>query len=760
MAADDKVVKLLKPELRKRGFSDEILVCSRCDMDLDCNPMFGIVALCKDAVYFAVCPPPSRELYDLAALPKEIEELYRYPLAETESLESLPLAAGGMLILTKDGKEQALCAYSSAHTFSIMRLTRLFQKVKSGGELSPGDLEDEQGVEYCPKCGAPYPERGRQVCPRCMDKRSVLKRLLVCFKPFKAQVAIVFLCIFLTAGFNVLLPYFNGIVLYDSVLQKQDAGVAASPWIALLLVVLTMAGIHILQQLFGVFQGRVTAKVVPQVVLNIKTQVYAALQKLSVSFFSKRQTGGLMARVNNDANEVFSFFLDSVPYFAVNVVMTVTAVTIMFSLSWKLAIASIVLIPFLVIVCVKLLPRLWHMHGKLHRGTRNLNANINDNITGARVVRAFGQGEHEIQRFQKLSARVRSAEISQVDYSNIFFSSYSAVQVLSTLLVNLVGFCMILLTEEASYGMLVTFLGYQNLLAGPIQFFTEVFQRWANSANAAQRIFEIIDAVPEVRESDHPVRHERFEGRVEFKNVNFYYEPNKQILKDVSFVAEPGKMLGIVGHTGTGKTTIVSLMSRLYDVTGGEVLIDGINVKDMAFSDLRKNIAMVSQETYIFRGTVAENIAYANPGCTREQIMAAAITANAHDFICKMPDGYDTVIGSGSRRQLSGGERQRLSIARAILADPRILILDEATAAVDTQTEKNIQAALDKLAGGRTVISIAHRLSTLRGADRLIVIEDGRVVESGGHEELLKQKGVYYRLTQLQNKALAMRGLE
>ena len=287
-----------------------------------------------------------------------------------------------------------------------------------------------------------------------------------------------------------------------------------------------------------------------------------------------------------------------------------------------------------------------------------------------------------------------------------------------------------------------------------------MFQRWANSANAAQRIFEIIDAVPEVRESDHPVRHERFEGRVEFKNVNFYYEPNKQILKDVSFVAEPGKMLGIVGHTGTGKTTIVSLMSRLYDVTGGEVLIDGINVKDMAFSDLRKNIAMVSQETYIFRGTVAENIAYANPGCTREQIMAAAITANAHDFICKMPDGYDTVIGSGSRRQLSGGERQRLSIARAILADPRILILDEATAAVDTQTEKNIQAALDKLAGGRTVISIAHRLSTLRGADRLIVIEDGRVVESGGHEELLTQKGVYYRLTQLQNKALAMRGLE
>ena len=243
------------------------------------------------------------------------------------------------------------------------------------------------------------------------------------------------------------------------------------------------------------------------------------------------------------------------------------------------------------------------------------------------------------------------------------------------------------------------------------------------------------------------------------KHVTFGYEPNKPILKDVSFRVKAGEVLGIVGRSGAGKSTLVNLISRLYDTNEGEVLVDGVNVRQYGFRELRKNVAMVSQETYIFAGTVAENIAYARPDASREEIVRAAIQASAHDFICKMPQGYDTILGPANRA-LSGGEKQRISIARAILADPKILILDEATSAVDTETELAIQKSLEQLEKGRTVLSIAHRLSTLRNATHLIVLDDGRVTEAGTHAELMEKKGTFYKLSQLQTKALAMRGVE
>ena len=255
------------------------------------------------------------------------------------------------------------------------------------------------------------------------------------------------------------------------------------------------------------------------------------------------------------------------------------------------------------------------------------------------------------------------------------------------------------------------------------------------------------------------MRPETLRGEIELKNVTFGYEPNKPILKDVSFHVEAGEVLGIVGRSGAGKSTLVNLISRLYDAGEGEVLVDGINVKRYGFKELRKNVAMVSQETYIFVGTVAENIAYARPEASREEIIRAAVQASAHDFICKMPQGYDTILGPANRA-LSGGEKQRISIARAILADPKILILDEATSAVDTETELAIQKSLEQLEKGRTVLSIAHRLSTLRNATHLIVIDDGRVTESGTHAELMAKKGTFYKLSELQTKALAMRGVE
>ena len=310
-----------------------------------------------------------------------------------------------------------------------------------------------------------------------------------------------------------------------------------------------------------------------------------------------------------------------------------------------------------------------------------------------------------------------------------------------------------------SYGVLATFIAYVTNLAGPLDFMSNVFRMVASSMNASQRIFEIIDAKPDVVEKKNAFSLENPKGTVELDNVTFSYEKGHPVLHNISLKVEAGEMLGIVGRSGMGKSTLVSLISRLYDPDSGQVLIDGHDLKDLTFESLKGTVAMVSQESYIFMGTVAENIAYAKPDATREEILAAAAAAGAHNFICKFPDGYDSLIGSGGRR-LSGGERQRLSLARAILADPKILILDEATAAVDTATERNIQLALDRLSENRTTISIAHRLSTLKNADKLVVLDEGKVVEQGTHEQLMELKGIYYKLQQLQSRALSLNAQE
>ena len=276
--------------------------------------------------------------------------------------------------------------------------------------------------------------------------------------------------------------------------------------------------------------------------------------------------------------------------------------------------------------------------------------------------------------------------------------------------------------------------------------------------NSAQRIFEIIDAKPDVIESTEPVTVKDLKGELKLENVTFGYDENREVIKDVSLTVSPGQMLGIVGKSGAGKSTLANLITRLYDPDSGHIYIDGIDVRDMSFADIRRSVALVSQETYIFRGTIFENIAYANPNADKRAVLNAAAVAFAHDFICKLPDGYDTFVGTGGR-SLSGGERMRVSIARAILADPKILILDEATAAVDTETERNIQSALEKLSKGRTTLSIAHRISTLRDADMLIVVEDGRIVEQGTHDELIRKKGTYFKLVQIQSEALKFRGI-
>ena len=688
-----------------------------------------------------------------------------YELEDVEKLEVLRQVSTGVLMGKIKGTEQYLCQFSNTKMEAFMRMSRLLEKKKKGEEISDEDLDVKKGKECCPKCGMIYPDQERKVCPKCMDKKSILLRVVSYFKPYKGRLAVMVLCYLATAALNLVWPYLSGTILYDKVLAKDETflkqlNLPAGRFLtALAVLVVVMVLTKVLTQAVGILQGVFTAQIASEVMAKLKSQVFNSMGKLSISFFTKRQTGGLMTRVSDDADEISGFFIDGIPYFFINVGTIIATCVIMFILSPILALASIILMPILFFISYQLLPRLWHFYGKRHRANRRLNSQMNENFTGARVVKAFGQEEQEMNRFTKNNGRVRDAELDVARFDCQFSALYYLVEDFLTFLVWAVGSALIICGSDMELGLLITFSGYVGQLKWPLEFMSRIFRWYTNAMNSAQRMFEIIDAVPEVKEVPEPVRPDSFRGEIELKHVTFGYEPNKPILKDVSFRVEAGEVLGIVGRSGAGKSTLVNLISRLYDAGEGEVLVDGINVKQYGFRELRKNVAMVSQETYIFMGTVAENIAYARPDATREEIIRAAVQASAHDFICKMPQGYDTILGP-SNRALSGGEKQRISIARAILADPKILILDEATSAVDTETELAIQKSLERLEKGRTVLSIAHRLSTLRNATHLIVIDDGRVTESGTHAELMAKKGTFYKLSELQTKALAMRGVE
>lgn len=688
-----------------------------------------------------------------------------YPLDEVDALDVQLLVSGGLLIAKRGGVDHKLTTFTNSCMGEIRHLIKIYQKIKKGEELKEEDFEEKGPDASCPKCGLKYPNKDRKICPKCMDRRSIFFRVMTYFSPYKIKLIIMMLCFLLSAILNLAWPYLNGTILYDKVLTKNEdfiafVGLPAGRFVTLLgAVIIVMILTSLTTQVIDIIHGLLVAKIVPDVVKEIKSQIFTSMGKLSVSFYSKRQTGGLMTRVLDDADRVTDFYLNGLPQFFIHIFTLITVAITMLTINWKLAIASLILLPLLTVISIKMLPRLWSYYGRRHRANRSLNAQINDNITGARVVKAFGQEESELKRFSNYNSRVRQAELSIVAYDNKYHALYSVVENTTSFIVYGFGAALVLSNTSFELGTLVTFIGYVNRLKNPLNFMSRIFRWWAESMNSAQRVFEIIDAVPEVQESHNPISRSEMIGEIELRNVTFGYESHKPVLKNVSFRAEAGKMLGIVGRSGAGKSTLVNLISRLYDVDEGEILIDGINVKELSFDYLRKNIAMVSQETYIFMGTVAQNIAYAKPDATTEEIIRAAVLASAHDFICKMPDGYDTMIGSAGR-QLSGGERQRISIARAILANPKILILDEATASVDTETEQAIQHSLAYLVKGRTTLSIAHRLSTLKDADSLVVIDEGRLTEAGTHEELINLKGTYYKLMQLQTKALAMRGIE
>ncbi|WP_240041052.1 ABC transporter ATP-binding protein [Paenibacillus ginsengarvi] len=691
-----------------------------------------------------------KEIKSIAPAPEGPWSVEEIPVETITSVHVVNLVASGMIVLKLKEGDRVVAAFTNGHMARAAKLASLFTKLKKGEEIEAKELGDDQEQGTCPKCGMIYPEKGRQVCPKCLKKHAVFLRLLSFAGAYKSSIFYIVLFMLLNSATGLVIPYLQGTVLFDQALG--DSGPFAGK---IGLVILLIIAFRTLSLVFGVLFGTIIAKLAANVSFDLKTTVFSAMQRLSLHFFQRKQTGQLMTRVNNDATELQFFFVDGMSYFIVNAMNIIGITTILLIMDWKMTLICFLPLPLVFFIVRKVFPRLWRLSWRRHRKVSALNSIISDSMRGTRVVKSFGKEQEEIARFQKANMAFSDSEQVVNKLGGTVFPVLNLLTQTGGVLIWAFGGWMVM-KGQFSFGQVMTFVGYMGMLYGPIQFMNNIVNWWSRCMSAAQRIFEIQDAVPDVAEKPDAIHLEHLKGDIRVSNVVFGYEPNKSILKGVSLEARPGQMIGVVGHSGAGKSTLVNLISRLYDVNEGEILIDGVNVKDLTTASLRGNIGIVSQDVFVFSGTIAENIAYAKPDCTIDDIIHAAKIANAHDYIEKLPDGYDTVVGTGGHN-LSGGEKQRLSIARAILYNPKILILDEATASLDTETELQIQEALDSLIQGRTTIAIAHRLSTLRNADYLVVMDQGKVVEAGTHDELMSKEGAYHKLVKKHDEALKMK---
>ena len=490
-------------------------------------------------------------------------------------------------------------------------------------------------------------------------------------------------------------------------------------------------------------QGWVLARLSERISADLRNSTYEHLQRLSLDFFSAKRTGDLVARISSDTDRICNFLSDSLADFVTDALMIVGTIAVLFYLDPLLALATLGTFPIIAWMTYRIRDRLQHGFLTGGRAWADMTSVLADTIPGIRVVKAFAQERREIERFRERNDRIVAANDRVNAVWTFFWPMVALLNQLGLLVVWAVGIWAAF-EGRMTVGALMTALMYSGRIFTRLESMSRIATNTQRAAASAQRIFEILDRIPSVAEPARPVEPGPIHGAIHINNVSFRYG-NRKVIDNVSLSIRPGEMIGLVGTTGAGKSTLVNLVCRFYDVSDGAILVDGIDIRSFRIAAYRRHIGIVLQDPFLFYGTIAENIAYGKPQATREEIISAARAARAHEFILQLPDGYDSIVGERGQT-LSGGERQRISIARALLIDPRILILDEATSSVDTQTERQIQEALDNLVRGRTTIAIAHRLSTLRKADRLVVLERGSIVEIGNHLDLLTKPGTYAKL--------------
>ena len=679
---------------------------------------------------------------------------------ELAALATHPYLSGGRITARRGAETLLLARYSGVGTAEAQAFVdaanRLLQPAGAGGGPAAAAVAGGTGARAETQDGADAgagASEATDAASEAKDTRRVLPRLVAMMPRSKYWRLPVF-CLALAggAGAAVVAPFLAGSFLFDQVLAPQGRFAG---------MVLLAVGLILLARLaevgFRITWGWVNAAFIHDLEVTLKRTAFHSLQRLSMRFHTARHTGELMTRLEQDASDVALLFHIIAPSALHGGIFLAGSLAAMLLLDWQLALAAILPFPLLLIAFRRILPEVNSFFDRLFRAEAQLRTVTSDSLTGARVVRAFGGQQRELARFA-----VPNRESARLGYlAQAMVGTTRPPMELVTELV-LVGVwaagAWAVVRGQVTVGLVVTFAAYLGRFFWPVGGLVDLAEDWGRVATAARRLLALIDARSDLPEPRQPRRISGARGGVALERVSFSYQPGQPALRDVSLHAAPGEMIGLVGPTGAGKSTVINLLARLYDADTGVVRVAGHDVRDLSGVDLAAQLGVVLQDTYLFIGSVAANIGYANPHATREQIIAAAMAADAHHFILELPDGYDTELSAGGQG-LSGGQRQRLGIARALLADPPILLMDEATSSVDTETEVRIQGALERLVHGRTVVVIAHRLSTLRRAARLYALDGGRVVESGTHDQLMRAGGYYRRLVQRQREALHVIGV-
>lgn len=618
-------------------------------------------------------------------------------------------------------------------------------KVKEGetveNRLAAVEVTFRNLRSFCPKCGRKLASPNAE-CLNCKGKKKIASTMLRYIKPHMCKLIFCIILSIITTAAALVPPYVTSLMV-DSIIPNGDKKM-------LVIIIAFLLGVYLAQYAIGAWRSYILRIAGDGIIADLKKEIYAKAQYLPMKFYDKTSTGSVINRVNSDTTVLQQFMLRITQEAVVQLFMMIGIIVIMLSMNWKLTLLSLTPVP-IVVLCSRFFgKKIGPLYRRIWRRGVAISSILADTIPGIRIVKSFSKEEKTIQKFAYHVDDWLYEDKKVAKIAAIFPAVITFLITCGSVIIWFVGGNMVINTpDKLSLGVLVSFISYTSMFYNPVNFFANLSDSYQNALASTEKVMDIINAEPEHdfgKGSENGV----MKGKIEFRNVNFSFDRSKKVLNDVNFVIEPGDVVGIVGTTGSGKSTLINLLMRFYDDYEGEILVDDVNIKDIDMSYYRSQIGYVQQEPMMFRDTIFNNIAYSLPSAHPEQVLNAADIANAHGFISRLPDAYDTMLGERGVG-LSGGEKQRLSIARAVLKNPGVLIFDEATSAVDSETEKLIQDAIDRLIRGRTTLMIAHRLSTLRKANKIIVVDKGNIIEFGSPEELMALKGKYYKLIQIQS---------
>jgi len=659
-----------------------------------------------------------------------------YPLTELAKPRIEDLVDASALIADYDGMTVELIRSTSKRALELAGAEKRLAAVLEGKPMP--ELDDK--VRICPKCGRPLPEHS-DVCEGCISRGKTLLRLFSYTTPFRAR--LIWGTVLTLGGTALeLIPPYLTMHLVDDVFKfgHSERFLSLIGWMVAAQVAVTAVRMT---------RGRNVAYLGMQITVAIRHTLFEKLQSLSLGFYDKRNVGSIMSRMTNDTTALYDVLIDGIPVVLNQLALLIGIPIALLVINWHVGIWALMPIPLILIAVRWFRRRMHRVWSRVHHQWSRLSGALSGILQGQRVVKAFYGESREVARFnRRISGLAQSGYDAEVSWAT-FFPLITFTMALSTIVVWYVGGGAVL-NGVMSIGGLIAFLAYVSQLSQPLMMLQRIIDWSTRALTAAERVFEVMDTPVEIEDAPDAVAMPKIQGAVKFTDVHFGYEKAREVLHGIDLDVRPGEMIGLVGHSGAGKSTLINLLMRFYDPTQGKIEVDGVELKKVRLEDFRRQVGVVLQESYLFPGSIKDNIAYGRPEAGMEEVLEAAKAANAHNFIINFPDGYDTYVGERGQR-LSGGERQRIAIARAILHNPKVLILDEATASVDTETERMIQEALENLVDGRTVFAIAHRLSTLRNADRLVVIDEGKVAEMGTHDKLLsKEDGIYRKLVDMQ----------